>query len=301
MPSIREVEPERDAAGIVALIREAAPDAVITPQSWLHRVRSIPERARPRGFVADEDGIVVGNGYAFFDFFARAPAAAFCFAVVARSHRRRGVGRELHRLAAEHARSAGATRLLAQFHESAAGVAFARAHGYREARAEALSELDPRRVRDRPPSDVELVPIAAADPRQVYEVDFAASHDVPATEPFEQMPYEEWERHVLEHPLFTPEGSFGAIVDGTVVAASFLTVDRESGRASNMFTGTLPAYRERGLARAAKLAVIEWAAANGVTRLTTTNDERNAPMLAVNRRLGYRPAGRRVEYLAELG
>jgi GNAT superfamily N-acetyltransferase len=249
MPSIREVEPERDAAGIVALIREAAPDAVITPQSWLHRVRSIPERARPRGFVAEDDGIVVGNGYAFFDFFAREPAAAFCVAVVARSRRRRGLGRELHRLAAEHARSAGATRLLAQFHESAAGVAFARAHGYREARAEALSELDPRRVRDRPPSDVELVPIAEADPRQVYEVDFAASHDVPATEPFEQMPYEEY----------------------------------------------------RGLARAAKLAVIEWAAANGITRLTTTNDERNAPMLAVNRRLGYRPAGRRVEYLAELG
>jgi len=28
----------------------------------------------------------------------------------------------------------------------------------------------------------------------------------------------------------------------------------------------------------------------------TTNDETNAPMLAINRRLGYRVAGRRVEY-----
>ena len=33
--------------------------------------------------------------------------------------------------------------------------------------------------------------------------------------------------------------------------------------------------------------------------MVTTNDETNASMLAVNRRLGYAPAGRRVEYLAE--
>jgi hypothetical protein len=31
--------------------------------------------------------------------------------------------------------------------------------------------------------------------------------------------------------------------------------------------------------------------------MATTNDETNAPMLAINRRLGYRPFGRRVEYL----
>jgi hypothetical protein len=30
--------------------------------------------------------------------------------------------------------------------------------------------------------------------------------------------------------------------------------------------------------------------------MATTNDETNAPMLAINERLGYRPAGRRVEY-----
>jgi hypothetical protein len=33
--------------------------------------------------------------------------------------------------------------------------------------------------------------------------------------------------------------------------------------------------------------------------MTTENDERNAPMLAINRRLGFRPAGRRVEWLRE--
>ena len=49
-----------------------------------------------------------------------------------------------------------------------------------------------------------------------------------------------------------------------------------------------------------KLASVRWAAENGITQLVTTNDETNGPMLAVNRRLGYEPAGRRVEYALDL-
>jgi RimJ/RimL family protein N-acetyltransferase len=63
--------------------------------------------------------------------------------------------------------------------------------------------------------------------------------------------------------------------------------------------GTLAQFRGRGLGTAAKLATIQWAAANGITQMFTTNDEANAPMLAINRRLGYTPAGRRVEYVRQ--
>ena len=49
-----------------------------------------------------------------------------------------------------------------------------------------------------------------------------------------------------------------------------------------------------------KLASIEWAAAHGVVMMSTSNDETNAPMLAINRRLGYKPAGRRVEYVKDM-
>ena len=66
-----------------------------------------------------------------------------------------------------------------------------------------------------------------------------------------------------------------------------------------MFTGTGREYRGRGLALAVKLASTRWAREHGITQIVTTNDETNAPMLAINRRLGYEPAGRRVEYLIE--
>jgi hypothetical protein len=42
-----------------------------------------------------------------------------------------------------------------------------------------------------------------------------------------------------------------------------------------------------------------WAAANGITQIATANDETNAAMLAINKRLGFRAAGRRVEVSAE--
>jgi predicted GNAT superfamily acetyltransferase len=63
-----------------------------------------------------------------------------------------------------------------------------------------------------------------------------------------------------------------------------------------MMTGVVPWRRGRGLGLACKLASIGWAAENGITLMATTNDEANAPMLAINERLGYEPAGRRVEF-----
>jgi RimJ/RimL family protein N-acetyltransferase len=49
-----------------------------------------------------------------------------------------------------------------------------------------------------------------------------------------------------------------------------------------------------------KLAQLGWAAENGIERIVTDNDERNAPMLAINRRLGYEPFTERRGYLKEL-
>jgi GNAT superfamily N-acetyltransferase len=54
-------------------------------------------------------------------------------------------------------------------------------------------------------------------------------------------------------------------------------------------TAVRPAWRSRGVATALKRATIAWAIAHGLETLATCNDEANAPMRAVNARLGYRP------------
>ncbi|WP_407568893.1 GNAT family N-acetyltransferase [Deinococcus altitudinis] len=55
----------------------------------------------------------------------------------------------------------------------------------------------------------------------------------------------------------------------------------------NEFTAVLPAARGQGLARALKLELIRRAQAAGVRLMRTNNHAANAPMLGVNRRLGF--------------
>jgi GNAT superfamily N-acetyltransferase len=298
MTSIREIEIERDAPALVDLVRQTNPTAVINLESLVHRLQTAPPRAKSRTWVAEEAGRIVGRANCYLSLFSADPHTAEVHVTVFEDHRRRGVGSALYDTGLEYARSLGVDRVLTTFPDSPGGVAFAEQRGFVFVRAETVSALDPRTVAEQPVGDVRAV--STIDPRLAYVVDIEATYDMPSTEEFDGMAYEEWTEHVLDHPLFAPEGSFVAFADGDAAAVSLLTVDRESGRAANMFTGTRAAYRGRGLALSAKLASIAWAAANGVTVLVTYNDAMNAPMLAVNKRLGYEPGGRRVEYLLDL-
>jgi GNAT superfamily N-acetyltransferase len=298
--TMRPLELERDADDLVRLVRDAVPTATVNRAALVHRISSLPERARLRIWVAEVDGRTVARADAFMNFFSKGSRRCFVGVMVRSDHRRQGIGSRLYELCMGHAAELGAEGLITNFFENPAGVAFALAYGWREARVETESILDPRMVSEQPPASVDLRPVTEVDPRLVWRVDAEATLDVPQTETTDDIPYEEWEDHVLRYPLFEPEGSFVAIVDGVAAAVSLLVADRDSGRGLNMFTGTLREYRGRGLALAVKLATTHWAAANGITQITTTNDETNAPMLAINRRLGYKPGGRRVEYLRAL-
>jgi GNAT superfamily N-acetyltransferase len=298
--TIREIEPERDAADLVALIREISPTAVINEATLAHERRSLPERAAALTCVAEVDGRVVGRVYCMRNFFSEHSRSALLGVAVREHHRRRGIGRELYQLGLSHARTLQVEGLLTNFEENDAGVGFASALGFREVRAETVSVLDPRAVRERPPSGVDLRPVASVDPHLVHAVDLEATLDVPQTETIDNIPFDEWVQHVLGNPGFTAAGSFVAMVDDLAAAVSLVIADVPSGRAHNMFTGTLRNYRGRGLGLAVKLASIGWAKANGIAMMATTNDETNAPMLAINRRLGYVARGRRVEYLRTL-
>jgi GNAT superfamily N-acetyltransferase len=297
-PSIRETAEDLDVDDILELWREAFPTDVISRAAWLHYGRALPPDAQLGDWVAEEDGSVVGTGYVFLGF-ASSDRSAHCRVLVRASHRGRGIGRALFDRIEAHAAAVGAERLLADFEENPAGVAFAESLGFRQVRAEQTAVLDPRTVRVAAPAGVDLRPLRDVDPRFAYEIDMEAMLDMPSTEEFERMPYDEWASFVLEHPLLSFDGSFVALVDCEPAAVSLLTADPESGRASSMFTGTMRAYRGRGLGLAVKLASIEWAARNGIVQLATRNDETNAPMLAINRKLGYQPAARRVEYLRD--
>jgi GNAT superfamily N-acetyltransferase len=266
----------------------------MTTEMWVHRERSVPERALLRSFVAELDGRVVGESWVFREWWTSADRVQV-FAAVRGHARGRGIGSALYDEARAHADAIGWADLYTRFHETETGVAFARARGFREARADRYSALEPRTVGESPA--VEVRPAADVDPRILYAIDEGSVRDMPGAAAHEANPFEDWEAFVLGRPLLRLEGSFVAYADGEPAAIAMLTADFDTGRGTNMYTGTLPGFRGRGLAYAAKVALIRWAAEHGITQLVTHNDETNAAMLAINDRLGYRPVGRRVEYV----
>jgi RimJ/RimL family protein N-acetyltransferase len=108
-------------------------------------------------------------------------------------------------------------------------------------------------------------------------------------------------RFIFERPDLSWEGSF-VVVDegGRLVSLASLVVDTVAGRAENDWTATLPELRGRKLALLAKLATIRWAREAGIREIVTANDDYNAPMLALNERLGYRPLYPQVELARDL-
>src|SRR3954468_3298020 len=293
---IRELDPERDADDCVELLRATSPGAITSRGAWLHRVHSLPERARLGNFVAEEGGRVIGESYGFLGLFGD-DATGICHVAVAEPQRRRGIGHALFERVEAHLAAAGVTTLVARFAENEPGLAFAARLGFHEARVEVESAVDLRSVDEAPPAGVDLRPVSATDPRHAWLVDVAAAQDMPSTEEVSELPYEDWAHMVLDYPMFAADGSFVAYVDDEPAAVSLLVADTETGRSSNWFTGTRRAYRGRGLGMAVKLASIAWAREHGITEMVTDNDETNAPMLAINTKLRFRPARRRVEWV----
>lgn len=240
---------------MLALVRELLPLRVESEGSVLKT------GAAARCWVAEEDDVVVG--------FGRAQGRRFWLGV-APPARRRGIGAALWVRVEDQVDEPSIC-----WTDDSTGLAFAEARGFRATATRIVSVLDLAEVdpaQPSPPAHVRLVPWTELDtsPEELESVDRANSPDLAA------------------------KGSFVAMADGRPVSYTLLTTD-ERGLADNEFTATLPDFRGRGLATLCKLATIRWAKANGIHTIVAANDARNESMLAINRKLGYRPDHERTE------
>src|SRR6266540_1870629 len=179
---------------------------------------------------------------------------------------------------------------------------FVTSRAFRPARRTVISVLEPKPVEVSIPPDTRLHALGEVLARQeeLFNLYRTAEADMPADDAHGRMTLEEWRRETLEHPHLDREGSSILEVGGQLASLTFLLVDREGRRAENEMTGTLPELRGKGLATLCKQASIRWAAENGIAQIWTGNDEENAAMIAVNRRLGYRPVKVLADYSLEL-
>lgn len=123
--------------------------------------------------------------------------------------------------------------------------------------------------------------------RRLYDLNRAAALDNPGN-PGVFEPFESFRHTVFEASWFRPDGQWLAADGERWVGLAAVVLYPESHSSYNGFTGVDAAYRGRGLATALKLLAIRWARAQGARSMRTDNDSRNAAMLAINHKLGYR-------------
>jgi GNAT superfamily N-acetyltransferase len=210
-------------------------------------------------------------------------------------HRRRGVATALHRAVSELGRGHGDEELEGQVvGPTAETEAYVAARGYRAVETMIESRFDLRATAGDSVllghDGLELR--SAAEDRDVlrgaYTVALESEPDIPQAHSWVRpASFDEWRAREIDNVLFVPEASLVAYLDGEPVAYGLVQLER-AGLGAHHATGVARAHRGRGLATALKRAQIDRARAAGLNELVTWNEEGNAPIRAVNARLGYR-------------
>lgn len=123
---------------------------------------------------------------------------------------------------------------------------------------------------------------------QLYELNRRSALDIPGRDQT-FAPFEQFQQNVFAAPWYRADGQIIALDGARWVGMTAIGYFPATNSVYNMITGVDRTYRGRGLALALKLLAARRARAYGAEYMRTNNDSENAPILAVNRKLGYQP------------
>lgn len=188
--------------------------------------------------------------------------------------------------------------------EDPAGLAMAQSRGFVEEKRDWVSRLDLSSVDLTPwasledtlrQQGIELVTFADLldhDPQAAHKLHALFSEvrlDVPRSAPPTPLSFEFFVQNLLRGPDYDPQGFFVAIKQGEWLGYTAIYRVGETGDAEQWLTGVRRPFRGMRIATALKVKVTQFAREQGYRMLHTDNDSRNAPMLAINRKLGFVP------------
>jgi GNAT superfamily N-acetyltransferase len=274
-----------DAEAVAAVRRAVYSYKVMSAAAIRHMITVSQPAERFLPLVAVCGGEVVAWGSAGLNVWTSEPGQSELTIYVHPDHRKQGIGTALAERLHQHLTEVGARRVRTFVQPE--GLEFARNLGYDGTRRMHYSGVDVRALPAQPetPDGIELVTLDQVGPRQAYTADTIAGLDEPGDAPMDAVGYDEWLEEIWHGPSMDKSLSVAAMVGDEIVC--FTVVETAGDRAWSGMTGTIPSYRGRGLAKLVKSVALRRAAAAGITAAYTSNDDENAPMLAINNWLGY--------------
>ncbi|GGI89867.1 GNAT family N-acetyltransferase [Deinococcus wulumuqiensis] len=314
MTTIRPATPA-DLAAALDIYNAVYPDHAKTleeTEHFLAGLRDNPLQPHVQDWLAEVGGRPVGTARLWQAPWMFHPDRYHLELAVLPEFRRRGIGAALFGTAQRHWQGRGAREVLAGAKETEAdALPMLERQGFREvmrffdnvlrldgfdaAQWEAEMRL-PEGVRAATFADLQTELGEEAAWLAYYACQTEARLDVPRTAPATHTPFEEFVKH-RSQPRLVPENIWLAVTEGSeVVALSELWRDSSDPARLNIgLTGTRRAWRRRGLGLALKLRGMVQAQQHGIREIWTSNASNNAPMLALNDRLGFRRQPAHVE------
>ncbi len=290
-----------DFPGLAALQSSIYPDPV-TAESLQHRADHAPEGIRSQTVVIDSSDQLVGWGDVGRWAYMR-PGLFWINILVAPDCRGQGIGSQLVAGVIAFAQAQGATEVYTEVRDhDAESLRFAEQRGFCVDRHMFESVLDLATFDDsRFTGVVESleaagirffsmadVPDREENRRNLYELNKKGSEDIPGyDEPFPR--FEDFNQFVFSGDWYRAEGEIVAADGERWIGMSAIGYFSKSNSCYNMHTGVLREYRGRHIALACKLLAIRLARRWNAAYIRTNNASINAPMLAINRKLGYTP------------
>jgi GNAT superfamily N-acetyltransferase len=293
-----------DYPACVRIGKAVYPDHNETEEDWRYHDEHRDPKTSHRRWIAESGGEVVG--WAEYDQapWMFHPRKYFLHAQVAPVRTSGGIGSSLLEVVLSALRERGALMVRAAAREShPEAVRFLQKRGFVEERRGWESELDLKAfdeskfagvVEGVEMQGIEMITFAdlsARDAdwkRKLHELEVELGRDVPRPDEYTPISFEFFEKELLGDPMYLPEGAFVAIDGGRLVGMSQLWARRGENKLGIGLTGVLREHRGRHIATALKLKGIAFAKARGAGAITTGNDTLNAPILAINEKMGFK-------------
>ncbi|MFC9330259.1 GNAT family N-acetyltransferase [Kitasatospora sp. NPDC057015] len=300
--TIRDFRPA-DAEAAAAAHCAGRPHLVLPAEVFAWLPDHLPADQHYRTLVAEVDGRVVGSVRCGRVTDTSTEGIAFANGSVLPGFRRRGAFTALLAAAERHLAAHGATEVHSWVDDVPEALAFAAHRGYREGRLAHFARRDltaPLPPEPPLPAGVELRTAAdfQDDPYPLFLVEEDAIRDEPGEVEVDRSDYQDWLDGVWSRPDLDRGLTVVAVVDGR--PAAFSAAQTDGDRYWSAFTACRREFRGRGLSTLAKTRSLHLARAAGLTEAFTSNDAGNAPMLAINDRLGYQRCASERKFVKQL-
>jgi GNAT superfamily N-acetyltransferase len=295
--AIRVVTGDTDLEALAGIVNATTPEDPTTLDEIRWADATYPGTTR---FLAERDGrAVAAASVGRIYMYPPEYSSLWGFIGVLPEVRRQGIGERLLHEISDAARVAGKSGLhLACMEDRPAGIEFLAHRGFTELERSKMARLElaglPVPTVTAPPG-IEFTTLAVRPDLVdgVHAVALEAFDDIPGgDEPMAVGDLAEFRARDVDRAPIPKDAFFVAVDSGTgrvVGYASLMMLAGSTTRAYHDMTAVLRAFRGHGIASELKRATIAWAMDHGLAALETGNDEANAPMRAVNARLGFQP------------